>query len=1068
MNAPNLATTFAPRTLRSARWIAPACTALLGLAAAGCQKGHPAPITSGAEPNTILAQPDPTIGSETFVVDPNHGGQSGSVKISKVLWGRLVNVRDSSGEPQNQNFVIGEDIHTDNIDYLLETNAITEETSVTILHPANTPAFVSAFQRLDQNLTVVLDKNLNPSTLPPFTLVPRNAAMVIQFDDLMDTSTIGRETLRLVTGYPAVTPFDYRAIPDINHGDLFDADGDGVLEFHTSRAILDLTVSAIEAAETSPPPPINNLGLPASLNTSQANVGVRIPTHLDASIGQTSLLRNLAGHGLSFSGNGSNDPASSTDDIVRAVRSGGNTSVTNDQNNGFLLDEVSPKIVGVQPIQIATPTPLGGGLYLTSVDYTLDFCASKLKVGDVIQQPGVFGEVTSSPNNPSGGTVADVEFRVVFPPNGTLGAGTAQIFTTWDPVVNFGKQGCFVRFAPSNAPGGGTPGSGVKANAQVLLRFSEPMDPSTVSAFDNMPVLRVDPGISTPTARDYVIGAVTPSADLKEFKFTPVIEFKHTVGSSNDRYWLNVGSGAAGPTDLSGRPISNALPAVLFTIDPNEPTFNNGGLVFRFSSQDELLADGKPEWRGQTVTDLTSGTLSPRPVGRLHATCDRSILVPGAMVPVPTGIQTPLSGMGSKLQALWRYCDLGIGLTDESTYNVDVEHLYWSPAGGNVVADSFSLFEIRLSHTKVLPDETFDPIANAAVFPGSGLTDVFDNNLLDSTNDPQAIVHPQALGYIIDPAAKKFSATGASTVMPYPLNETIPVSQYRYYTWRDTTLLAKGAVDPNMPGAEVPINVGLSGTGIAGCPFTNIFGENPAPSVALPLLMEFRCFPDATALGLNALDVNSANPAPVSRPNFRAFSTGGSNSSGQQVHINPDLEGQAHGGFNPSSVPPGGATPGLDNTVYLGEMDLVLRISRMHSIWLDSGLNAPTYLAPVIEPSTANQPLGTSIDLDYRAATVMTPPTAGIATDANLIDAYGNPTLCPFVPTMAHPCNFTPCGLNGTTSTGIPTFLNGDGTWRNSISNITGAKLFQVRVTFVSNTDTNLSPTLSALGFAFH
>jgi hypothetical protein len=270
-----------------------------------------------------------------------------------------------------------------------------------------------------------------------------------------------------------------------------------------------------------------------------------------------------------------------------------------------------------------------------------------------------------------------------------------------------------------------------------------------------------------------------------------------------------------------------------------------------------------------------------------------------------------------------------------------------------------------------------------------------------------------------------------------------------------------------MPGAEVPINVGLSGIGIAGCPFTNIFGENPAPSIALPLLIEYRCFPDSSALGLNALDVNSANPAPVSRPNFRAFSTGGSNSSGQQVQINPDLEGQAHGGFNPASVPPGGATPGLDNTVYLGEMDLVLRISRMHSIWLDSTFVAPTYLAPVIEPSSANQPLGTSIDLAFRAATVMTPPTAPIATNANSIDAYGNPVLCPFVPTMNHPCNWTPCGLNGTTSIGIPTFLSGNATWRNSVSEITGAKLFQVRVTFVSNTDTNLSPTLSALGFAF-
>src|SRR5262249_33846614 len=157
--------------------------------------------------------------------------------------------------------------------------------------------------------------------------------------------------------------------------------------------------------------------------------------------------------------------------------------------------------------------------------------------------------------------------------------------------------------------------------------------------------------------------------------------------------------------------------------------------------------------------------------------------------------------------------------------------------------------------------------------------------------------------------------------------------------------------------------VALTGVGIVACPFTNFLGENQAPSVALPLLMEFRCYPDTSALGLNALDINAANPAPVSRPNFRAYSTGGDNSSDQVVQDNPDLEGQAHGGFNPTSVPPGGATPGVDNTVYLGEMDLVLRISRMHSIWLDTQMTAPSYDPPVVEPSSANQPLGTSIDL---------------------------------------------------------------------------------------------------------
>ena len=1058
MNATNFANSFAQRLNRLPNLIAPASVLALGFAAAGCMKSNPQPITSGATPGSLVTQPDPSIGSRSFIVDENHGGQGNTLRVRAMYWGRLVNVRDSSGELQNTGMVVGEEVRTDNIDYVLDTNAITEETTVTILHPAGSPSYTDAFLRLDQNLTPVVDKNLNPETLPPFTLLPRNAVLVVKFDDLIDSATIKRETLRVVTGYPAVTPFDYRAIPDINHGDLFDADGDQLLEFHTTRAILDMTVSAIEAGQSNPPVPINNLGLPASINTSQANVGVRIPTVRDATIGQTTLLTNLSGTSLSFSNNGSADGTTSTHDIVRGLRSGGSTAITNDPNNGFLLDEIAPKVVGVQPIQVSTPTGAPGD-YVTTVDYTLDACAVRLKVGDVIQQPGVFAEVTTVSGNPSGGTITDVHFRIVYPPTGALSAGPAQIFTVWDPVANFGKQGCFVRYS-SVAPGGTSPGQGVSSDARVVLRFSEPMDPTTLSAFDNMPVLRVDPNTTTPTARDYVIGEVTSSSDLKEYSFAPVINYKHTLGSSNDRYWVNVGSGTLGPADLAGNPIVNALPAVLFSVDPNDATENNGSLVFRFSSEDELGADGKPEWRGQYSPDLTTGKLTPRPVTRLRATCDRTVTIPGAMVPFTTGIQTPLSGLGSKLQTLWRYCDVGYGLLDESVFNVDVEHLYWAPAGGNVVADSFNQFEIRLSHTKVLPDETYDPLAGVAVFPGSGLVADFDNNLLDSTNDPQNVVHPKALGYVIDPAAKKPSATGNAPVMPFPLNEGIPVSQYRYYTWRDTSLLAKGAVN-DAPGAELPIVVALTGLGIAACPYTNITGVNPAPSIALPILMEFRCFPDSGALGLNSLDVSSANPA--TRPNFRAYSTGGTNTSGQGIQINPDLETTAHGGFNPSSTPPGGPTQPLDNTLYLGEMDLVLRISRMHSVWLDTLMNTPTYLTPVVEPRSSDQPLGTSIQLAYRAATSMSPAgTAPILLDANFIDFYGNPVLCPVLNPPQGACDVVPCTTNG-----VPGFFQANSNWRSSITAINSAKLFQVRVTFVSNTDTNLSPTLSALGFAF-
>jgi hypothetical protein len=42
-----------------------------------------------------------------------------------------------------------------------------------------------------------------------------------------------------------------------------------------------------------------------------------------------------------------------------------------------------------------------------------------------------------------------------------------------------------------------------------------------------------------------------------------------------------------------------------------------------------------------------------------------------------------------------------------------------------------------------------------------------------------------------------------------------------------------------------------------------------------------------------------------------------------------------------------------------------------------------------------------------------------------------------------------------------------DNSWHSALSSVSGAQLFQFRVSFISNVDTGLSPELSALGFPF-
>jgi hypothetical protein len=208
--------------------------------------------------------------------------------------------------------------------------------------------------------------------------------------------------------------------------------------------------------------------------------------------------------------------------------------------------------------------------------------------------------------------------------------------------------------------------------------------------------------------------------------------------------------------------------------------------------------------------------------------------------------------------------------------------------------------------------------------------------------------------------------------------------------------------------------------------------------------MEFRCYPDDAAHGTNAFDINIAiNSSSI--PNFRAFSTGGTNSSGQPIQKNPDQELVATGGFNPSSNPPGAGTIPLDNTFYIGQMDLIIRVSRAHSIFFNTNSGSPVYSDPVVEPRDIDQPAGTQIVLAYRGATVV---SGDYGSNASGLDAYGEVS-------------------NASGGGGAFTPFNGDLTWKNSLSAIQGAKYFQVRVSFISNAETLLTPSLSALGFAF-
>jgi len=65
-------------------------------------------------------------------------------------------------------------------------------------------------------------------------------------------------------------------------------------------------------------------------------------------------------------------------------------------------------------------------------------------------------------------------------------------------------------------------------------------------------------------------------------------------------------------------------------------------------------------------------------------------------------------------------------------------------------------------------------------------------------------------------------------------------------------------------------------------------------------------------------------------------------------------------------------------------MGLVVRVSRMHSIWLDSAL-ASAQWSTAVEPNDAQQPAGSELQLAFRGANAVA--NANLTTDAAFLDA---------------------------------------------------------------------------------
>jgi hypothetical protein len=992
------------------------------------------------------------------VVTAHQGGGASALKLLRAEWGRLVEIFDQDAQGVRKlrftEYLIGEDIQSDGVDYLLERNPVTEKDALTILHAFDTPAFLSALKQADQNLQLIQPKGLNPNELPPYSALPRNAAIALTFDDVLDDGgnpgeaaypgTVTAETVRMFTGsLPQInTPYELRILPDPSHGDLING------KFHSTRVILDLAVSVLEAQLFNLP--VNPLGLPPSVSVLSPNVALRLPTKVNQAAGQFSILRGLGGAGVSFVGNGPTDPTSPTLDVVRSMRSYGQTSVTGDPNNGFLEDEIPPRVLGSQPIQVTAATPTTtAGEFLVDFTFASAGCATTAQKGDVLDLSAHLAEAVLDGPPPAGGVVSGLRVRVLVGSVSTFGPSVGEFKTTFDPALGH-LPDCFVRYGPLPEQ---APNVGVKTDASVIVAFSEPMDPVRVQAYDTFEVkYDVPPNPNPMFAR--VVGRIVPSLDLREYSFEPELFFRHTSGAA-EKYLVDLASGPNGVKDLAGNELEFPFPQASFTIASSEPTRNTSGIVLSF---DESTLDedgtGKAKVKGQILFD-PSRAIKPRTVTHFSRAVDTSVPVISGMTLTPIGLQTPLSAQGAKMQIIWRYCDVGFSSIDEENHNLDVEGLAWAPWNDFVQLDAFPQFQMSLAHCKYLPDEKLDT-GGLPQYPNSGLVVTYNSNLLNATNDPQTVVHPKQEGYSITPLNLAQSPSGKS-IYPWPMNFDKPLSQFTYWTWRDTSKLDVGG--PLNGGVDLLRYLDLGGAG-----YKEFYPANKEPTVALPLLMEFRCYPNTTSFAQNLFRTSFAINS-SSLPTFRVFTNG--TFSGNP--FDPDTNTVATGGGT-------AATPPRDNTVYHGQASFVVRVSRAYTIFLDTGA-FNLFAEPVVEPALQFWAPGTQMQFAYRGASALaTSNTQTQSTpwlEAQFYNPYGDSYS--FLPASGNQacsqCHLlfqaaSGCGAPPTNCGFTPTFVNGS-TWKPLLSQVNGARYIQARVTFVSNVQTGQTPILSGLGFAF-
>lgn len=994
-------------------------------------------------------------------------GVTTSLTLESLTWGRLVRILDSSGTLVEADVMIDPDLVTQTGKYLLTIDPATQEDTLRILAASGTASFETLLSQATSGLPVIQEKHSDQPA--PFSRVARNAVLRLQFSQPIDASTVNPTTVQVFAGNPPTLAFTARYV-------VKESGGKGVV-------LVDPTVTALQAAQSAIPQ--NAVGFPAAQDTSSTNLVVRIPTEPDPLSGQPLVLKST--DGLRPALRTESEPHDEDFDgeitLVRAMRTGNET----EGYRGFLRDDRRPNLIGVFSATINSVITASATSAEFTFGQTLVGCRPVTpKIGDLFEIGSsllVTTQIVDTADPANYRVIASIEA-------GSLTAGASNLgarYTTRYDVADAALQVCFLQIQPAPV---NPPSNRIDPNSTVTIRFDEPVDPDSVTSMGTFVITSFEnngnpntkelresawfrQSATSETVGEYIdrqrgydlrllaggtddvnsefsgrvlFGPIEVANGSTQFTLAPVGGFAEINAEAFLAFAVALRDGPDGIRDLAGNPMEivnfvAGTPGQTFQIQALD---SNGGVAGGALAQLQtsyfglfggLLDennDGLAEYAGQVTVE--PGKITSRPPSRFSRAADVNSQSVGARAQ-GANQPDPLNPAGAVTMHAYRPQDFGFGYLERSEHNMDVEGFAWSPAAGVVLDETYQIFALALGHGNSLPDEAFDPISSAPIWPGSGLTALaYDANILGFPTVDEIEVFRSAYS----PRSINLYSQNGVVYLDFPAFE-------QSYTWRNTgipqTFLGGTAASIGAPNQQYLVDNGLN------APF---WAPETVPSIGLSLLLRFRCYPFADRLGLNQFTTTQMQPASA-LPAFRMFSAGGQDGSGEWFRVQPD--NPAAGGTSPSGgfLPGGARTPTqFDTLLYWLNSDFVVRVSRVYTHWFDFGavLNAGSVRGVILEPENPDQPSGTSLLVEYRGSVQ--------------VGHSGNPLVNPSPLTTAD----LPFDGYGD-STGIGT-VSTPGEWTANFADLEGQqyKYFQVRITFIANADLGTQPKLDGLGIA--